>query len=630
MSELELSQIYDTATGLPRRNELLRFPRWALVACAGHAARLSLAFLEEVLPELDDARRETLFLAVRSAEKLTSPRALKDHVVAVERVFNSVNALLATDPNRATRAFHLVDSVFYAVHAAYVAANNDDSQVAEDSQLAAENAVRLQPRLLPTLRDSFRSIQAASDKMKWDDESLGPLAFFQSRGRDGAYFGRVMTLAALVTLRQWPVSDEFECLVSSSTQSLPSDVVFISHAWLSPDHPDPGSTKLAIIKRHVASLRELQTAVSSIDPSSLTRGDQAELARRRCEIPLILRGPGHDDVFLKGGWKWSTDGDDAAVQFRSSLQHSIDATLNASVWIDSFACPHPRHRAACPMCDSVFRSILTRIPEIISHSTCVVLSGLADNEQERGWMILESCAAYHHHRRVQVDGQWDMDALTSRLDHIDFSCSSFEDGRMLSLIWALTRCRSFLQVQNQVHSVVSAPTDVECVMSMLHRPLGLEIDFANNIENTHWQLKELFSLVYSKKFLDECRNHGRNLAFWSGGIAINLATYCATGVLLAACWQKRIKIESSEWHPMTLVQACIYEFVCRHRQCPDVAAVSVIRHWGKAFCIDTVAHFAIGQHPEHDVHWRALREWHLHWENGGTIDVGIDEFSFVA
>jgi hypothetical protein len=623
MQWLSLEEMYGDG-GLPTLRVLLAMPRWALVAYAGHAARLGLPLLGSVFPEADPEQQEVVHRAVRATEVMPAPTSLRALVEQVSDVLNSINDIRGDHPERSMQATYLMQSVFSAVHASYAAAHAVDDQVAKDAQSAAESAVGLQPGLLARLNKDFRAVRDAAERFGWDDDTPAPLTFFQARARPS--YGRLLLLRDLMEMDRWPIADPAYCVMDAPHDPLPEALFFISHAWLDPLHPDPEDRKLAMIKGYNSALLSFRNAVESVDLATLDRSSQIELVDRRYEIPIILARHWNDYHMQRGGWRWLADGDQAAPNFLAWLKESITEALNASVWIDSFALPQAAHRERCEACRSAFWPMLAHLPQIIARSTCLALGGLAANEQERGWMTLETSVASSHVCLVATHPTWDAAAMKSRLNHGQYRCSVLEDGRVIQQIWALACCRSFLEKQDQVHEQYSRPSNKEIILDLLARPLGLAIDVGDDPESLVWRLDELFKLAGSPAFREQCSIHGRGFSPYCGRVALTLTAYCATSILLGYCWMNAIPVPSQRWSADVLAQACIYVLICRWGLPPAGAAINLIVSWKNILGIDASEYYAELMSLEGGRITESIQHLHDYWLSGEVTEVTLDDF----
>lgn len=167
----------------------------------------------------------------------------------------------------------------------------------------------------------------------------------------------------------------------------PRAVLFISHRWETPDHPDPRGVQATALRAFLRNVRELAATASGSEPE------------RSARVPsLLVHGVFQAAYFLDNGMTFGGDGqvrwDEPAKDLSesASVPSQEDVLERIGLWYD-FACmPQGGPRAAkAETYHSSGRLIdaLARIHELIGESTMIVLRHPEDAYESRAWCVAE-------------------------------------------------------------------------------------------------------------------------------------------------------------------------------------------------------------------------------------------------
>lgn len=397
-------------------------------------------------------------------------------------------------------------------------------------------------------------------------------------------FGRLIEFDQIRALDEWPRSDDTFCLASSEcVHSIPQDCFFVSHPWLTRDHPDPNSTKLNLLKTIYFRLGEMREEAFSLMPNSIDRRRQLELLKWRRQVPVMPIYHFNDWPDQVAGFKWTAQGEDASRLFLNWLRDSIDSVMWGLLWIDSFATPTKKHRAQCSHCESAFLQTLTKIPILISQTTCILLDKLANDETNRGWMLLETSVASASTNLIQLSGSWDARVARRRFESLEFVCSEKGDEPLIVRLYALNRIRLEVLLLPKRQPHVFLPIPFDRILSLTEGMLNLAPVVDG--ENALAALRRILRTLVSPEFMQECRQHGR-LAPFSGRLMMYVATWCTWAALSSACLQREMKIRAEDFSTVTAVQACLQYFVCNKHLSAEVTAHSISCVWQAWFDVN--------------------------------------------
>jgi hypothetical protein len=103
---------------------------------------------------------------------------------------------------------------------------------------------------------------------------------------------RLISYKSLLELGSWPTSHCLRDVVPEKRDQY----FFISHPWLSKDHPDPNNLKWQMLADWWSRLDSLKDEFSGIDPSQLTWESLSYWLERRREVaPIISKLHGNTD-----------------------------------------------------------------------------------------------------------------------------------------------------------------------------------------------------------------------------------------------------------------------------------------------------------------------------------------------
>ncbi len=198
--------------------------------------------------------------------------------------------------------------------------------------------------------------------------------------------GRLISFRMFRCLDSWPCSDNAHCLEHDSCQNtLNDEIIFISHHWITPQHPDPYGTKKANLDRAFDDLKAMLEEFRSIKPQTINREKQREMLERRRMTPIMPATYFNEwpDHHFGIPWDIANSKREAAKQFHTWLLESVEKTLAASLWIDSWATPNEQHREDCHKCRPAFGNYLAELPRIIDQTTCVVIDSQQTDDHQR-------------------------------------------------------------------------------------------------------------------------------------------------------------------------------------------------------------------------------------------------------
>lgn len=169
----------------------------------------------------------------------------------------------------------------------------------------------------------------------------------------------------------------------------PMALLFLSHRWDVPDHPDPSGQQLqtlqALVKRTCVVIRTLFTdraqrlaSVPKLDKEGTLQAE--ELARR-----ILGFGP------FSGG-NTVRNGRESRTEIREKLQaldpESFDRWMLGQIglWVDYCCVPQPPRTDAE---QAIFERTLMRLDGLLSSSTVVALRRKGDDYAERAWCVSE-------------------------------------------------------------------------------------------------------------------------------------------------------------------------------------------------------------------------------------------------
>ena len=388
-------------------------------------------------------------------------------------------------------------------------------------------------------------------------------------------FGRLLTFKQMLELAEWPAASENTCLYDLEPVVLgTSDVIFVSHPWITPNHPDPANFKWQMLQKWCRELNDLHEEVLSLDPSILKRKFQEDLFNRRAAIPLVTRHHENDYSMQRGGWQWVADGGGtssiaaenelrAGENFLTWLTGSLSLVREAFFWIDSYSWPMPGHRLNCEYCQAGLRALLPRLPELVQRSdSCCFLDAPNIKTHTRGWIILEKVA--------DALGKPSIGCLSSFSDRISkihslaFECTTPKDGEAILIGYARTKAVKVVELQNTYFKSLSERIDPIPFVDKLLMPLGLEVDLSKTEHPITWQLEVLINLIRSYEFQNSCWDIGRGLQPNVATTAIMIAESIASGILLRNAWKLGNKpLDKCEFDPCNLALACLYVYLSR-------------------------------------------------------------------
>ena len=621
--------------GLPTLQDIWALPRWAMVAYGTHAARLAYRHLPRVFAEATEQQRASMLSALRSGEMVNPRNAPLRSIEEVTDIAKCINDVIATDSNRAAKARHLVDAVLRVPYASQAAAMGNDTAVSQNACDGAQAAVWLDPKLRDRLHRDFADLSRAAKNAEWNEDSLAPLTFFYAGGT--RLFGRLMPLRAIAEYSNWPISGDQTCLFELEEASDPGDIIFVSHGWLTPDHPDPHGEKWAKVVGWWTDLQSLRKEIAALDPANIDRNLQRALTKRRAANPLMLRRDRLDVPMQLGGWRWSADGGEidgaipatkgnqAALNFHRWLLDTIESVEGATLWIDSFAWPTPGHRRDCEYCQSGMRTLLPLLPRIVKRSACVRIDHPNIQNQRRGWLMLEqACSALHN-----TPSAFGVDNapinIEHRLDRLDFNCTTQSDGSAIVVGYALARADAVLNHIHSQYAAVSLRRDHEPLLNLLWMPLAQSVDLTKTKEPLLWRLETLVDVMRGKRFQSACGVLGCGLVTEVGKVALLLGSYVAAGILLSTAWERNSG-PMSRLDSLIVAQSCLYTYLCKIDVGADGVACWIADAWSELLNLDWPER-GMGKHyPERrSKTLEVIQNLTNHWQAGGTIDVTLKD-----
>ncbi len=271
---------------------------------------------------------------------------------------------------------------------------------------------------------------------------------------------------------KWPVQD-----CAASVEATLASYFFISHAWLSPEHPDPEGIKWALMTKWQKDLLQFREHLLQLAPENINREAREDLTRQRLKVCPIMTDR-HDSEIQQwargfksaldkehrerlgrkyshlnelicigvglhsGGWT-DVDKRPAAASLLAWLLDTVDAVLDNNVWIDSWATSPKSHRDQCERCSSLHQQLIPTIENILYNAdACAVLGGFALNEDERGWMLLEACAARLYGRLQGSKSSQSIAHLMRRMFSGQYRCTNKDDGVCIPLLFAAAQIQS--------------------------------------------------------------------------------------------------------------------------------------------------------------------------------------------
>jgi hypothetical protein len=433
--------------------------------------------------------------------------------------------------------------------------------------------------------------------------------------------GRLISYRQICELDRWPVSEPGFCLISSALPAdAPGSVFFLSHHWLSPDHPDPNGEKLGVLKQYYADLVAMRQEFGSLTPAQIDRKRQLKLLDQRRLVILMPSRHFNDYPSQRFGWDWADGGTpEARHNFLHWLLESVDAVLEGYWWIDSFALPALPHRRTCPSCQRDFPTLLRSIPGMIGDATCFLLNRNSDNV-DRGWMQLEACVASASASLIQElqDSIWDVQLLQNRLIRGRYRCWDPADAWYLPRMYALQRIFADLQaVGEQLRSPNSL---IPAIYGEIEQAMGLS---AEGFEEAGFgfmgEIERVLRVLVSPRCFDLWRNHGMFVPA-IGQLVSRSMMCCVSAILLSECVKRGLSLPM-DVNPETAVLAAIYQCVCREHMPLKNAVGAICCHWQKMTGIQLIdAPPVLG--TRHD----SVEHIYEHFQQGALLPIVGDDF----
>ena len=204
---------------------------------------------------------------------------------------------------------------------------------------------------------------------------------------------RIVTAADLLAAESMPRSQDVRATITRLTpQTQPLALLFLSHRWESPQHPDPDGRLMQTIRRFLQQVllvveammverHERLELVSSLMPEGVLQAE--ELARR-----LLGFGPFSDDVA-------AASSSDAKAIIRAQFNASAGdretfrrwLATRIGVWLDYTCMPQ---RPFGPGDEAEFQRTLETLDQLVGTSTLVSFRSGGDDYARRGWCLMEA------------------------------------------------------------------------------------------------------------------------------------------------------------------------------------------------------------------------------------------------
>lgn len=622
--------IYDKE-GLPTLQELSQIPRWALVAYAGHACRLVYRYIDSWIPNFPKDIKSIMQRILFFCEFVNPQGAALNLIDDVSRGYGFVNSIRSREPALATQANYLVSAFDYLAYCVECAANGNDNALLDNASLCAQSAVSLDPRLRNRLRFDFDDLLKAAISQQWNNDSVAPLSYmFAGNTR---LFGQLLPFKQMLDLTEWPTASESKCLHDLKPAVLGiSDVVFVSHAWITPNHPDPCNVKWQMLQKWCRELSNLHEEVLLLDASILDWKVQKDLFNRRAAIPLVTRCRENGHSLQRGGWQWGSDGGRissiaagneirAGENFLTWLKGSLSVVREAFFWIDSYSWPMPNHRVACEYCQAGLRALLPRLPELVQRSgSCCFVDAPNVKTHTRGWIILEKVADDLAKQSIVCLSSFS-DRI-AKIHRLAFECTTPEDGEAILIGYARMRAAKVVELQNKYFKNSSERIDPIPFVDKLLMPLGLEVELSKTQHPIVWQLEVLINLIRSYDFQNTCWGIGRGFHPNVASTAILIAERIASGILLRNAWKLGNKpLDKPEFDPCNLTLACLYVYLSRVDCNSEGVAWWIADAWSEFLGIDWPERRAGMRFVDRrEETLRLVLEFVRHLEKGGSIE----------
>jgi hypothetical protein len=424
--------------------------------------------------------------------------------------------------------------------------------------------------------------------------------------------GRFISWERLKTLKSWPMSSKAFCLRDLPDSSLPADYFVISHAWAEKWHPDPDGTKLKTLLDCHDAAAALRARIGGFSANEIDRQMEAQLLKEfRCSLVVADAGrvleasPFYDFVGR------------SSAELIQWMRDALDRALNAPVWIDSYALPIQAHRNECGFCRQNHNDFLFRIPRLISKGTCHVPSIAEPRDLRRGWVILEQIIAISA-GSIAISAEYaDMTSWMNRIFQArarflmaDYTCGTISDGTYLPLLMALERVRHLCldtQAQNQVikGSADAHEKLVNWAKAALRFGEQRQGEFLDRVD-------VILFYASDPRFMDLCKGIG---VFWPkvGNVALSAITYTICGALVSFCWRFGILLKHGSLE--TLVQACVYKYVCKDRSSSTAEKIGIaLQHFLQARILSEEV-------PMEEEDERDVLSIYRFWMEGNRMDV---------
>ena len=311
------------------------------------------------------------------------------------------------------------------------------------------------------------------------------------------------------------------------------------------------------------------------------------------------------------------DTEPAAKELISWLLKTVDSVLEMDFWIDSWATSSHHHRQSCHECQRIHDETIRNIPTFLTNAdACILIAGVADNEFQRGWILLESTAARAMGKLQGVAISKDITSLSDGLYSLDYICSEEKDGNLIPILCSVRECLAAFE-EDRPTSVFEKTENSEWLKNEIIRILT-EQESVSVTEHC----EKLLTFIRSKKV---CEKIDVSDVF-AGRILMNIMTIGIRGIVLSALRTSRkvFPLEHGILGANDVLKACIYSCIVVHKHSNYDASRGILNLW---FEIMELSSLGKGLIDDNQRNWMAelktaastLKYWYADKEN--VIDI---------